>query len=281
MTHFFNHFCMALIGSVLSLGLFSCSAKHSGGASPTSSGFTPTDENGCISFSPFEYATWYKLDLEEEDLGSLRAISMRDSASMMLPDLTMLRDSILYCAFDTVCEPTQGARLLFEKAMQETGYPYAEATSAPAGADSVVAQGVVTVRGGVIALMPSYLSYIITNTSYVPPAAHGITGYWYVVAELPSGRVLKLTDIITQEGLKALPAIAKENARQENLEIDDLEKLPLPSGLSFYISSQGVLTLAYQVYEIACYAAGPINIPIYSWQISDYLTDTGRRILQP
>jgi hypothetical protein len=49
----------------------------------------------------------------------------------------------------------------------------------------------------------------------------------------------------------------------------------LPADGNFYISSEGEIVFAYQPYEVASYAQGPINIPFYSYELIDYMTDEG------
>lgn len=270
-----------------------CGSHSQDGANGTSAktgGLTTStvqgEAQGGVSFELFEADAWYVApvtDEYEEDYDGylgMATIVYRDSASLMLPTLLQLRDSVIKCAFLAVGNPAEAAQKYFATTVEEIQFDFKQTDKCPDTPDSLTVRGGVTISGGVAALMPKYISYCINTFSYVPMAAHPLSFNNYIVAELPSGRVLKLSDLVTPQGMEALPGKAQAIAREQRLPVDNPPStFPLPGNNNFYIAVDGGLVLAYNVYEIASYAAGPIDIKIYGWQIEQYLTPKGRELL--
>ena len=108
------------------------------------------------------------------------------------------------------------------------------------------------------------VTYEINTNFYMYHAAHGIYGVWHVTYDLNREKAVALTDIIADT---TLLRDAIKQGLLENNEIDwdelflpETNVLPLPS--DFYIED-GCLHAVYQVYEIACYAQGMIDVPVY------------------
>lgn len=268
-------FCLwrVAVGWVACVAAVSCDSKPKAVSSE--------DSSSIVSFEPFAADEWYAAESPEGWFSSVKTVVMRDSVSLMLPVKGAIRDSVIKTAFDTVCPPLEAAHSLFLKAATESDFPFKKVDSRPNLPDSLTAPAVVTITGSVVALTPRFISYVVISQTYTAPAAHGYTAYEYVVAELPSGKVLKLDDLLTPAGIDALPALARQSAEINNLTIDNCPgPLPLPYNNNFFISPDGVLTLAYNAYEIGSYAQGLIKIPIWNWNYEQYLTPLGRFLLE-
>lgn len=110
------------------------------------------------------------------------------------------------------------------------------------------------------------LTYHIKSESYYYGAAHGIYANNYVTYDLKLNKAVALNDIVADTTLlrnTILRAIKDTyDYDRGDLFIPDNGLLPLPS--DFYIQGQ-VLHVVYQVYEIASYAQGMIDAPIYPY----------------
>ena len=104
-----------------------------------------------------------------------------------------------------------------------------------------------------------YLSFYAKEYSYLG-GAHGNTVIRVGTISRATGRVLKVGDFVADEKRAALKKILHDGAvkalgGKENLqsEVDVVE--------NFYLAEDG-LHFVYNEYEIACYAAGPVEVVI-------------------
>ena len=112
------------------------------------------------------------------------------------------------------------------------------------------------------------LVYHLGTYSYMAGAAHGIYANNYVTYDLRSEKAVKFEDVIADTTLLRT-AILKAIKNTYDYDTDDLffpdnGLLPLPR--DFYIEDH-VFHAIYQVYEIASYAQGMIDAPIYPYML--------------
>ena len=117
------------------------------------------------------------------------------------------------------------------------------------------------------------LTYHIYYDEYGAGAAHGIYANRYVTYDLKNDKVVTLNDIVADTN--ALRSAILRSIKQEyQYDKDDLilpENGILPLPQNFYIDGMA-LHAVYQVYEIASYAQGMIDAPIYPYMINDKAT---------
>lgn len=112
------------------------------------------------------------------------------------------------------------------------------------------------------------LTYRLSTNSYMAGGAHGIYANNYVTYDLKTEKAVALEDIIADTTL--LRAAIYKSIKHEydydkdQLFIPDNGLLPLPK--DFFIDDM-VLHAVYQVYEIASYAQGAIDAPIYPYML--------------
>ncbi|MBQ6079595.1 MAG: DUF3298 domain-containing protein [Muribaculaceae bacterium] len=112
------------------------------------------------------------------------------------------------------------------------------------------------------------LTYRLSTYSYMAGGAHGIYANNYVTYDLDSCKAVTLADVIADTTL--LRSTILKSIKQaydygtDDLFIPDNGLLPLPR--DFFIQDQ-VLHAVYQVYEIASYAQGAIDAPIYPYML--------------
>lgn len=112
------------------------------------------------------------------------------------------------------------------------------------------------------------LTYHIHYYGFMARAAHGIYSNNYVTYDLKTEKTLALSDVIADTTL--LRDVTLKSIKQtydygiEDLFLPDNGLLPLPR--DFYFQDQ-VLHVVYQVYEIASYAQGMIDAPIYPYML--------------
>jgi hypothetical protein len=110
------------------------------------------------------------------------------------------------------------------------------------------------------------LLYHLGTYSYMAGGAHGIYANNYVTYDLKTEKAVTLAEIIADTTL--LRTVTFKAIKQaydydkDDLFIPDNGLLPLPG--DFYIEGS-VLHVVYQVYEIASYAQGMIDAPIYPY----------------
>ena len=112
------------------------------------------------------------------------------------------------------------------------------------------------------------LTYHLGTYSYMAGGAHGIYAHNYVTYDLKTEKAVALEDVIADTTLLRT-AILKSIKQTYDYDKDDLffpdnGLLPLPR--DFHIQDQ-VLHVVYQVYEIASYAQGLIDAPIYPYML--------------
>lgn len=112
------------------------------------------------------------------------------------------------------------------------------------------------------------LTYHLGTYSYMAGGAHGIYANNYVTYDLKTDKPVALGDVIADTTL--LRNVTLKSIKQtyeydkDDLFIPDNGLLPLPG--DFFIQDQ-VLHVVYQVYEIASYAQGMIDAPIYPYML--------------
>ena len=110
------------------------------------------------------------------------------------------------------------------------------------------------------------LTYRLSTYSYMAGGAHGIYANNYVTYDLKTEKAVALGDVIADTTMLRT-AILKSIKQEYNYGIDDLflpdnGLLPLPRDFFF---DGSVMHAVYQVYEIASYAQGMIDAPIYPY----------------
>ncbi len=110
------------------------------------------------------------------------------------------------------------------------------------------------------------LTYHLGTYSYMAGAAHGIYANNFVTYDLQTEKAVALEDVIADTTLLRTVTFKSIKATydydKDDLFIPDDGLLPLPR--DFYFDGQ-VLHVVYQVYEIASYAQGMIDAPIYPY----------------
>lgn len=233
-----------------------------------------------ISFSELTQSKSYQFENTAEDYGIDRDLIYFDSVSILVPtlignhDIRPLQDSIFKMAFDTT--GVDHKALLdkyFEKTISDTGFTAKEIDSDTV--NTSIADGFEIVNGAVINLNAQLLVYCITNDSYAPHAAHGMTVKKYVNYRNDTGKILTLADLFSPAGIKELPSLIARRANDLSAIFGPTEVSALPAGNNFYISPAGEIVFAYQPYEIASFAQGIINVPFYPYELIDYMTAEG------
>lgn len=112
------------------------------------------------------------------------------------------------------------------------------------------------------------LTYHLGTYSYMAGAAHGIYANNYVTYDLKTEKAVALSDVIADTTLLRT-TILKSIKQTYEYDKDDLffpdnGLLPLPRDFFF---DGSVLHVVYQVYEIASYAQGMIDAPIYPYML--------------
>lgn len=112
------------------------------------------------------------------------------------------------------------------------------------------------------------LTYHIHRYYYAALAAHGIYANNYVTYDQKTEKAVAMTDVIADTTMLRI-ATLKSIKQTLDYDTDDLflpdnGLLPLPS--DFYIEDN-TLHVVYQVYEIASYAQGMIDAPIYPYML--------------
>lgn len=134
------------------------------------------------------------------------------------------------------------------------------------GGENNLSQGEVTLR--LQDMGERLVTYHIHRYYYSAGAAHGIYANNYVTYDRNTEKPVALTDIIADTTLlrdATLKSIKQTyDYGTEDLFLPDNGLLPLPG--DFYIEDN-VLHVVYQVYEIASYAQGMIDAPVYPYML--------------
>ena len=130
------------------------------------------------------------------------------------------------------------------------------------------------------------LTYRLSTYSYMAGGAHGIYANNYATYDLKTDKAIALDDIVADTALlRTITLTAIKQAydyAKDDLFFPDNGLLPLPR--DFWLDGS-VLHVVYQVYEIASYAQGMIDAPIYPYmlkpeQIKRLYTPYGLELLE-
>ena len=130
------------------------------------------------------------------------------------------------------------------------------------------------------------LTYRLSTYSYMAGGAHGIYANNYATYDLKTEKAIALDDIVADTALlRTITLTAIKQAYdydKDDLFFPDNGLLPLPR--DFWLDGS-VLHVVYQVYEIASYAQGMIDAPIYPYmlkpeQIKRLYTPYGLELLE-
>ncbi len=112
------------------------------------------------------------------------------------------------------------------------------------------------------------LTYHISTYDYLAGGAHGVYSNRYVTYDLAKDKAVALTDLIADTTLlrsTILRSIKQTyNYSEDDLMLPDNGLLPLPR--DFFIEGS-VVHVVYQVYDIASYAQGAIDAPLYPYML--------------
>ena len=203
-------------------------------------------------------------------------------ASLLIPtyvsgsEVNKLRNAILEEALGTGngLDPQRDLDNYIKATVDSLGYPSPELV--PDTVNVSDADGVLMLSGTVAGMSPRLLSYAVTTYFYPVHAANGSTDLGYVNYDFTSGKVLRLSDIFTEEGLKALPAVIAGQAKKT---CPDAEITALPSRGSYYVDYEGRIVFVYQQGEVCYRAAGAVTASFYPQELSQYMTPEGRDAL--
>lgn len=249
----------------------------------SSCGIRSDRDEHTISFVSLNQTGAYTLDGTAGLFGVKSDLLFIDSVSLIIPDIvgnndvSALRDSIFSAAFDTIGVDRKAiVDNYFDKIVAETGYD-----ASPLSTDSVdiySADGFNIITGSVTNLTPDLMVYCITTDNYAPRAAHGYTTKRYINYSVDDGRIITLDGIFTPAGLQALPALIAKRAGNLFAVLGPTEISALPSSDNFYISTSEEIVFVYQPYEVASFAQGIIEVPLYPYELSNYMTAYGLKI---
>ncbi len=270
-----------LCGAAATALIFACAVT-----SCSDKGEAPREHD--VAFDLLKSQVAYTLDGSASAFASDSDLSFGSEINMLLPvkaygnDVAALRDSILKLAFDTVGSDYSALMAAYENAaVSQVGFPYTaiENENDPAAAFLSTLDGYTCVQGNVANMTPEIMSYQLILSEYPMRAAHGDYTIRYINYDMNAGKVFSLSDIITPEGLEALPKILKERARTVISVIGPTTLVELPSANNFFINNKGDIVFAYQPYEIASYAQGAVQVKVAPYVISQYLTSYGKDLL--
>ncbi|MBR5684902.1 MAG: hypothetical protein IKX18_01960 [Muribaculaceae bacterium] len=119
---------------------------------------------------------------------------------------------------------------------------------------------------------------------YFAGAAHGIFGHNYVTYDTKLDKVVTLEDVLIDPEMireYILPSLEIHYGyTEEDLFLPESQMPEIPN--EFYFED-GTFHLVYQVYQIAGFANGPIDVPLYypsTERIPDYLTPYGKEVME-
>ena len=242
---------------------------------------TVENADDTIEFKTLTSSKVYRLEGTAKVFMSDSDICFQDSANLVFPtkirgrDITALQDSIVRLAFDTVGAVNPAMDAYFAKTVAEQGYPYKEVPDSTPRTDY---DGSTIIDGEVYSMSAEMLTYRISNYSYMPGAAHGLTIQNYLTYSIRMGKMVSLADLFTPEGLAKLPDMLRTRAKQLEAAIGPTDITALPSGNNFFISLDGSIVFVYQPYEVASYAQGAIAISFYPYQLTELLSDEGMKL---
>ncbi len=255
--------------AVVAAGLGSCSGKQDG-------------NDTSMAFRTMTGSAAYRLENTAKIYNSEHDITYADSATIVMPtaiyghDITPLQNSIIKAAFDTVSSDHAAAmKSFFKKTVSELGYAAVESEKKDARGD---ADGLTIINGDVFNMSADLLTYRVTNYTYSPGAAHGMTKTTYITYKIGDGEIVTLDYLFTPDGLRRLPAIIRGRAEELAPALGRTDVTALPSMGNFYISLDDDIVFVYQPYEVASFAQGAIAVPFGAYQLADQMTPAGLRL---
>ena len=116
---------------------------------------------------------------------------------------------------------------------------------------------------------------------YYEGAAHGMYLHNYITYDTKLGKIVTLEDVLVDPELIRPHILKSINLKydytEEDLFLPDDGVMKIPSVWYF---EEGFLHLFYQVYEIASYAQGDIDVPLFYPNDTEYLTPYGKLIAE-
>lgn len=241
------------------------------------------NNDGTLCFRKVSEQQTFVLKGSAADYGTDDDILYCCRADIMMPEFhgdtegiaDSIRSVIVAKTFSDSAHQTNTVEEAFHSLAAQFGYTPAD-TIVP---DNTY-DGYTIIEGDVATLTPTILSYAVTVSTYDPMETHGMYGTSYVNCYFGENgtSIISLSDIVTEEGRKALPAILRGIASTMRRFIGWSDLKALPADDNFYIDLRNNIIFVYQPCEIASYSQGIIEIPVPAYQISDYLTDTGKQI---
>lgn len=242
------------------------------------------DNSNSICFEIRTGSATFRLANSAADFGQDSDLTYFDSVNLVMPtaiyehDISALRDTILNVAFDTIAPDFDDAMsTYFIASAGEAGYT--PSATSNAGNLKMLSDGMTIVDGKVFSMTDRILTYRVSNYTYPPRAAHGITENSYITYDMKRGNIITLASVFTADGLTTLPAVIAKRAKQMRAQLGETSITTLPMSGNFCIDIDGNLSFIYAPFEVASYAQGEISVSFYPYELSDYLTPLGRDIL--
>ena len=119
---------------------------------------------------------------------------------------------------------------------------------------------------------------------YYAGAAHGMYVHNYITYDTELGKIVTLEDVLTDPKLIRPHIVKSINLKydytEEDLFLPEDGIIKIPSVWYF---EEGILHLVYQVYEIASFAQGDIDVPLFypnDASAPEYLTPYGKQVME-
>ncbi len=119
---------------------------------------------------------------------------------------------------------------------------------------------------------------------YYAGGAHGMYVHNYITYDTELGKIVTLEDILTDPKLIRPHILKSINLKydytEEDLFLPEDGMIKIPSVWYF---EEGILHLVYQVYEIASFAQGDIDVPLFypnDESAPEYLTPYGKQVME-
>lgn len=198
----------------------------------------------------------------------LRILTPKDTAYY-----DQLRSKILQLYFDTLYHPNAQLDDLLFKTAQKFFADFKKQQEFLMEEDTIdlgfSLNWQVIIQNDIVYQDDHFISYM--NEEYVyAGGAHGNTNRSYFVYDLERDKLLTASDLFKPEKCKDLIALQKQSLEKmsEDMSVFWIENLKCDN--NFYLVENGIV-LHYDPYEIASYAAGPINIFISFEDINAFL----------
>ena len=133
-------------------------------------------------------------------------------------------------------------------------------------------------------LSTRFATFHLFTNMYYAGAAHGMYCHSYVTYDTELDKIVTLEDILIDPELIRPHILKSINLKYDYTEEDLFlpEDNMIPIAKEFYID-EGFLHLVYQVYEIASFAQGDIDVPIFypnDENAPEYLTPYGQELMK-